>query len=140
MVDAAGVKSTEIAEKLGVTRATVSRWRAGTRRMDDGHYQALVELATGSETQFLMIHRLAQQPGGVASSEDRTLLLSVHTAPDYQAKFVQSFRFQLQKLVKLASGDPQDWDYQALKFYAQDVHGMASALAVIMGKEENGGA
>ncbi len=139
MLDAAGIRAVDIARKLGVTRAAVSRWRAGTTGLDDRHYKALVEWATGSETMFLATHYAAagqeDDKQGRRKRHYRSEYGSethITVMPDYQEKLFKSFQFQLQKLVALASGAPQALDYQALKLYAQDVHGMASALAVIM--------
>jgi hypothetical protein len=129
LLDIAGVKAVDIARQLGVSKAAVSRWRAGTRRMDDSHYATLEALATGSDTLFLATHRAASGQGTYTSPYGSVAHI-IHQ-PDYQAKLVQSFQFQAQKLASLASADPQHWDIQALKAIAQDVHGMASALAVM---------
>ncbi len=95
LCDAAGLKSVDIARKLDVTRAAVSQWRSGVSNMDDKNYQGLADLALSSECRFVALYRAANQPDGVASPEDGTLLLTQGTPADYPQRVARIFQAQL---------------------------------------------
>jgi len=132
LCDAAGLKSVDIARKLDVTRAAVSQWRSGVHNMDDQNYRRLEALALTSESRILALYRAANQPDGVASPEDGTLLLTQGTPADYPQRVARIFQAQLGELQRLTSGDVATWDCEAVRAYSEDIASMARAVTAIM--------
>jgi transcriptional regulator with XRE-family HTH domain len=131
LCDAAGVRSVDIARRLGVTRAAVAQWRSGVRTLSPDHYAELVRIATSPGTLWLATHHAIEgkePPEGLVS--DTRLIFK--TSRDYINKMIKEFRAALTQVSDLATGDPATWNYAGLSAGTQALAEMANALKVIM--------
>ncbi len=132
LLDLAGLRSSDVADALGVSRPTVTNWRKGNHSLSPEHYTALVRLVESYETTWLAIHRAKTKH---TTSEEpipgTTVQVQVY-ADNYKGHMHQSVRACLKSLCSMTGESLTGWDYNKLCEYTEQLAGMARSLRIIL--------
>ena len=115
LCEAAGLRPTDIARALQVSKPTVTGWRQGTQRLSKEHYAELLRLAYSPPTFWRLLHRMKT---GQIKNEDNAhghYFAIAQSPDDYQGWIRDAFRAAVAQVNELVSGDSSAWHYDTIR-------------------------